>query len=136
MWRESFELGVGIRDFHPIEEQRQHLLDVVVPNNAIRVALLEGRIVGFIAASPSCLSQLYVRPGFQRRGIGSRLLDWAKKHSGGSLLLYTFERNAGARAFYERNGFNVVSRGFEPNWWLEDLKYEWCAKESDLTGRC
>jgi hypothetical protein len=55
----------------------------------------------------------------------SRLLEWAKHQSGGSLWLHTFERNAGARAFYERYGFTIVARGFEPTWKLDDLKYEW-----------
>lgn len=132
MWRESFELGVGIADPHPLEDQRRYLMDVVVPNNTIRVALLEGIIVGFVAASTSSLSQLYVRNGFHRRGIGSRLLEWAKKQSCGTLWLYTFERNAGARAFYERSGFSIVSRGFEPNWQLKDLKYEWSAGEKAI----
>ena len=48
MWRESFELGVGIVDPHPLAEQRRYLLDTVVPENAVRVAIIEGRIVGFI----------------------------------------------------------------------------------------
>jgi RimJ/RimL family protein N-acetyltransferase len=53
------------------------------------------------------------------------LLDWAKHHSQGSLWLYTFARNAGARAFYERNGFVAIAHGFEPGWKLEDVKYQW-----------
>lgn len=129
MWRESFEHGVGITDPHPLEEQRAHLINVVAPGNTIRVALLEGRIIGFVAASASSISQLYVRKGFHRRGIGSRLLEWAKGQSSGSLWLHTFERNAIARAFYERNGFRITVRGFEPRWQLEDLRYEWTAGE-------
>ena len=125
MWRESFELGVGIIDPHPLDEQRRYLLDKVAPENAIRVAILEGRIVGFIAATQESIAQLYVRNGFHQRGIGSRLLAWAKEQSAGSLWLYTFEQNAGARAFYEKNGFRIVARGFEPQWQLRDLKYQW-----------
>ena len=129
MWRESFEYGVGITDPHPLEEQQQYLMNSLVPNTAIRIALLEGRIVGFVAASTSSISQLYVRKGLHRRGIGSRLLEWAKGQSAGTLWLYTFERNAVAQAFYERNGFRVVARGFEPTGQLEDLRYEWVAGE-------
>lgn len=132
MWRESFELGVGIEDPHPIAEQEKYFWTVVIPNNAVRVAFLEGRMVGFVAASPTFISQLYVRKGFHRRGIGSRLLEWCKGQSGGSLWLFTFERNVGARAFYERHGFRIVARGFEPMWQLNDLKYEWSSSANAI----
>ena len=130
MWRESFEAGVGVTDPHPLEEQMRYLFTEVVPNNAVRVARLEGRIVGFVAASPRSIAQLYVRRGFQRRGIGSRLLAWAKAESGGALWLYTFAQNTGARAFYERHGFTIAARGHEPSWKLDDLRYEWSALNS------
>lgn len=109
MWRESFEFGVGIEDPHPLAEQEKYCWTVVIPNNAIRVAFLEGQLVGFVAASGTSISQLYVRKGFHRRGIGSRLLEWSKNQSGGSLVLFTFEQNAAAGAFYERRGFNIVA---------------------------
>jgi GNAT superfamily N-acetyltransferase len=127
MWRESFEAGVGIVDPHPIEEQRWHLMKEVVPNNTVRVALLDGAIAGFVAANRQAISQLYVRRGFQRRGVGTQLLEGAKARSNGRLSLYTFARNSSARAFYESHGFRIVARGFEPEWQLEDLKYEWTA---------
>ena len=43
-------------------------------------------------------------------GIGQRLLDkmLAEAAAGGVLRLWTFQRNAGARRFYERNGFVAV----------------------------
>jgi GNAT superfamily N-acetyltransferase len=127
MWRESFEAGVGIVDPHPLAEQRDYLLDEVVPNNEVRIALLDGRLVGFVAATPESVCQLYVRKANHRCGIGTSLLGWAKAQSGGSLWLYTFARNAGARAFYEKHGFRITARGFEPDWQLDDLRYEWSA---------
>lgn len=127
MWRESFEHGVGIKDPHPIAAQRQYLVERLEPNNTLRVAFLDGRMVGFVAATPTSVAQLYVRKGFHRLGIGSRLLEWAKGQSSGSLRLFTFERNAVARAFYESHGFRIVGRGFERMWQLDDLTYEWVA---------
>ena len=125
MWRASFEEAVGIVDPHPLEEQHAYLRREVLPCNSVRVALRQGRIVGFAAASKRSVAQLFVRKEFQRRGIGTLLLDWAKSQSEGSLWLYTFARNARACSFYERSGFKVVARGFEPMWQLEDVKYEW-----------
>lgn len=126
MWRASFEAGVGIVDPHPLAQQRSYFVDEVLPRNDVRVARQDGRIVGFIAATRESIAQLYVRVGCQRQGIGRALLEWAKDRSSGHLWLYTFARNRGAQAFYERNGFVVAARGFEPTWQLEDIRYEWC----------
>jgi len=125
MWRASFEHGVGIVDPHPIAEQRQYLVSRVVPSFEVSVALRQEEIVGFVAADRESVSQLYVRVGCHRQGIGTTLLGLAKARSSGSLWLYTFARNTVARSFYERHGFVVVAHGFEPMWQLEDVKYEW-----------
>lgn len=127
MWRASFERGVGIVDPHPLAEQRDYLLREVLPRNDVRLALLENELVGFVAASAESIAQLHVRIGFQRRGIGAAMVDWAKRQSAGSLWLYTFARNLGARAFYENQGFVAVAHGFEPTWQLADVKYRWQA---------
>lgn len=131
MWRASFERALGLRDPHPIEEQRAYLETQVLPGNRVLV-VIEGsadrgaaRVVAFVAASDAKVAQLYVAADRQRRGIGGALLDWAKSRSAGTLRVFTFERNAGARAFYERHGFRVVGRGFEPTWQLPDVEYEW-----------
>ena len=66
-------------------------------------------LIGFVAASRDSIAQLYVRIGYQRRGIGKLMLDWAKARSNGRLWLYTFARNKRACAFYERHGFKVTA---------------------------
>jgi ribosomal protein S18 acetylase RimI-like enzyme len=125
MWRDSFEFGVGITDPHPIEEQVAFLLERLAPANTMRVAKSDGHIVGFSATTPESVGALYVRVDRIGQGIGSELLRLAKADSCGSLWLYTFARNARARRFYERHGFVAVAHGFEPEWQLEDVRYEW-----------
>ena len=127
MWRASFEAGVGIVDPHSVAEQRQYFLSTVLPHHEVRVALAGDQIVGFVAASAESVAQLHVRVGWHRQGIGTLLLDSAKQRSCGSLWLYTFARNQGARAFYERSGFVIEAEGFEPTWQLADIKYRWPA---------
>jgi ribosomal protein S18 acetylase RimI-like enzyme len=125
MWRESFEAAVGVCDPHSLDEQKQYFLNEVLPRHGVRLAILDGQLVGFVAASSDSVAQLYVRVGFQRSGIGSQLLSWTKTQSSGSLWLYTFARNEAARSFYERSGFVAIEHGFEPQWQLEDVKYSW-----------
>jgi ribosomal protein S18 acetylase RimI-like enzyme len=125
MWREAFEHGVGIVDPNPIEAQRAYLIERVLPEHDVTVALEGERIVGFLASNAESVSQLHVRVGCHGRGIGRQLLLRAMAASAGSLWLYTFARNERARRFYERNGFVAVAFGFEPTWQLEDVRYEW-----------
>lgn len=127
MWRESFEHGVGTVDPHPIEAQRAHLIERVLPEHDLTVALQGERIVGFVASNATSVSQLFVRVGCHGPGIGSELLRRATVASAGSLWLYTFARNARARRFYEGHGFVAVTFGFEPVWQLDDVRYEWRA---------
>ena len=129
MWRASFEYGVGVTDPHPLAEQRDYFFSEVQPRHAVRVAMFEDCMVGFVAANQESLAQLYVRVGFHGQGIGTRLLDWAKGQSGGSLWLYTFARNRRACGFYQRHGFVAVAHGFEPMWELADVRFEWRAPE-------
>jgi ribosomal protein S18 acetylase RimI-like enzyme len=133
MWRASFENGIGILDPNPIEGLKQYFLGEVVPTNDVRVAWRGSEIIGFVAATPESVSHLYVRIGCQRAGLGTRMLDWAKAQSNGSLWLYTFAQNTRACAFYERNGFRDVAHGFAEPWpgaqRLEDVRFEWTATD-------
>lgn len=125
MWRASFEAGVGVIDPHPLADQRRYFVDDVLPHNSVRLAFHGDDLVGFVACSHVSVAQLYVRVGHQRLGVGTQLLDWAKRQSSGSLWLYTFARNAVARAFYSRQGFVEIANGFEPFWQLDDVRLEW-----------
>lgn len=129
LWRRSFEHGVGIKDPHPLEDQLAYFRTSVLPENKVRIALLGTSLVGFIASSPQSIECLYVAVAHIGRGIGSQLLSLAKSESSGSLWLYTFARNANARAFYERHGFIDAGHGFENMWNLEDIKYVWSCQE-------
>jgi putative acetyltransferase len=83
-------------------------------------------LVGIIAFREGWIDQLYVLPSSQGRGIGTALLAIAKRRFP-FLSLWTFQRNAGARRFYERHGFALVdetdgSRNMEKE---PDALYRW-----------
>lgn len=127
MWRRSFERAVGITDPHSIEEQLEYFENTVVAENRVLVVLAKrtAEVIGFLASTSERITQLYVHTAHQGRGIGTMLLDIAKERSAGRLRLFTFAANVGAQAFYERHGFSILARGFEPTWRLEDIEYEW-----------
>lgn len=83
-------------------------------------------LVGVIALQPSWVDQLYVLPGRQGDGIGKALLDVAK-NAYTDLSLWTFQRNASARSFYERNGFTAVEEtdGLRNEEREPDVLYHW-----------
>jgi GNAT superfamily N-acetyltransferase len=115
---------------HTAEQVRNWVACVVLRQCRVWVARENGgRAVGFLVLDGDEVDQLYVLPGCQGQGIGSQLLDLAKRESLGRLHLRTFQRNARARAFYEARGFQAAafddgSRNEERE---PDVRYEWAA---------
>jgi GNAT superfamily N-acetyltransferase len=68
-----------------------------------------GRVVGFAGVSGSELTHLYTDPSAQNRGVGRALLDHVKSLRPERLELWVFQKNEGARRFYERHGFDLVT---------------------------
>jgi GNAT superfamily N-acetyltransferase len=83
-------------------------------------------LTGFIAFREDWIDQLYVLPEHQGRGAGGALLDQAQS-SFPILQLWTFQRNAGARQFYERRGFRMVREtdGRDNEEREPDVLYSW-----------
>jgi GNAT superfamily N-acetyltransferase len=108
------EMLPDLRNPHTDAETRAWMRDTVFARYAVRLAEVDGEIVGFAARDGAWLMHLYVKPGWTGRGIGSRLLAVMLADAAAAtpvLRLYTFARNAGARRFYERHGFAAVAFG-------------------------
>ncbi|MEV4746558.1 GNAT family N-acetyltransferase [Streptosporangium sp. NPDC049248] len=114
---------------HTDEETRAWIAGVVVARQETWVAELHGQVTGFAALDGQWLEHLYVAPEAQGHGIGSALLAQVRKVRPGLLDLHVFQRNTGARRFYERHGFTLVTLGDgtdnEEN--LPDAHYRWRA---------
>ena len=64
---------------------------------------------GIIAFREGWIDQLYVLPEAQRRGVGKDLLQVAQ-NAFDRLQLWTFQRNAPARRFYEARCFALIQQ--------------------------
>lgn len=86
----------------------------------------DGYVAAYILIDGENLDHLYVLPRWQGHGLGSALLDKAKALSPDRLLLWTFQRNGKARAFYEARGFRGIKQTEGENEEREpDVLYEW-----------
>jgi GNAT superfamily N-acetyltransferase len=98
-------------DLHTEDEDRAWVKNVLLPHQEVWVAEFGWRVVGVAALDGDMLSQLYILPGEQGRGIGSALLAKAMEQCPAGMRLYAFQRNTRARGFYERRGFVAVEFG-------------------------
>jgi ribosomal protein S18 acetylase RimI-like enzyme len=94
---------------HTDDETRDWFASIVGDRpSAWWVARQGGRAVGYMLIDDETLDHLYVRPEAQGCGVGSALLRQARSLSPRRVALVTFQRNASARAFYERRGFRPL----------------------------
>jgi len=109
------------------DEHRPALGGWFIERGPIFVDEDDGRVLGFSGVKDGELTHLYVDPAAQNRGVGSRLMEHAKAESPDGLYLWVFQKNEGARRFYERHGFQLVeltdgSGNMERE---PDARYEW-----------
>jgi GNAT superfamily N-acetyltransferase len=79
----------------------------ITARHEVWIIELGGRAMGFAGLSPGWLDHLYIDPDSQGRGFGSMLLQHAKGLQPHGLQLWVFQRNAGARRFYEHHDFRL-----------------------------
>jgi ribosomal protein S18 acetylase RimI-like enzyme len=125
--RASFEHALPtIAGLHTAEQHRSFFRERVFSTCEVWGYFDDRELVGIIAFRDGWIDQLYVLPSSQGRGIGTALLAIARRGFP-SLSLWTFQRNAAARRFYERHGFILVevtdgSRNIEKE---PDALYRW-----------
>ncbi len=91
----------------------------------MRMAMLNDRTAGFACLEGDCVDQLFVAPEFQRNGVGSRLLADIKRLRPEGFMLYTFQANLAARAFYESHGLVATDFGVSEAENEPDVTYRW-----------
>jgi ribosomal protein S18 acetylase RimI-like enzyme len=114
-------------DLYTDAETRTFIRDVLLPNNEVWVAEQGGRVVGFAGLGEDVLRHLWVEPEAQNRGVGTALLALAKERRPSGLQLSVFQKNVGARRFYERHGFTLaeLTDGRDNEEREPDARYEW-----------
>ena len=116
---------------HSDQDVQDWIRTVLIPSGRVTVAIEDRVVIGMMALSDhegaGWIDQLYLHPSATGRGIGTTLLERAKRELGSPIRLYTFQASAGARRFYERHGFRAISfgDGSENEEGCPDVLYEW-----------
>ena len=123
----SFGTLTFLPKLHTDDETRGWIRDVMFPAHAVWVAETSSGVVGFGAVHDDLLGLLYVHPEHQGRGIGTALLDVVKRERPRGFDLWVFQRNEGARRFYERHGCTLaeMTDGSGNEEKEPDARYEW-----------
>jgi GNAT superfamily N-acetyltransferase len=99
------------RSVHSEEDVHSWMAQVVLEMRDVWLAERRpGHILGLLVLDGDWVDQLYVDPDHLGHGIGSRLLEVAKRERPQGLRLWTFVSNPGAQRFYARHGFTEVLR--------------------------
>lgn len=111
---------------HTPEEDRAFFRDPLFRQCELWGAEERNALIGFIAFREGWVDQLYVLPAHQRRGVGDALLAKARE-TYPSLQLWTFQKNIGARRFYEARGFMAIREtdGADNEEREPDILYRW-----------
>jgi putative acetyltransferase len=121
---------------HSREETIAYFAGHVLVHEQVLVAEVSELMVGFIALEGDHVDHLYIAPSYQDRGIGDKLLAMAKELRPGGLTLWTFQRNAQARRFYEARGFVAweFTDGSRNEEREPDVLYAWLPNASSISA--
>ena len=129
VYLEAFHATYDFPLAHTDDEVRGWITNDVVarPDTWVAEAAAGAGVVAMLALDDAGIDQLYVRPAWHGRGIGSRLVELAKEQRPAGLRLYTFQVNEKARRFYERHGFVVddLGDGSGNEERQPDVRYRW-----------
>jgi len=96
---------------HPDHDVQRWVREELVPHEEVWLAeSAGGELLAVMALTSTWLEHLHVRPDLTGRGVGSLLVEHAKRLQPQGLQLWVFESNVRAVAFYQRHGFVTVER--------------------------
>lgn len=100
------------------------MANVYLPQAEIWVDEDHQNIKGFIGLQENYIAGLFVAKEAQGQGIGTKLLDRAKKEKT-QLSLRVYQKNTHAVNFYLKSGFHIIKEELDKN--VQEIEYlmEW-----------
>lgn len=125
--RTTFRVSLTfLPELHTPEEGLWFVRERMLVRNEVWVAEEGDDLAGFIGFRERWIDHLYVHPDWQGRGVGPQLLAKPLQYRQ-VRRLWTFQKNARARKFYEDRGFRLIEMtdGSANEEKEPDALYEW-----------
>jgi len=106
---------------HTDAEVREWIEKKLIPSTMLFLAENSEGIIGILSISADesygWIDNLYLDPNSTGHGVGTLLVEYAKRKLGAPIRLYTFQQNSRARKFYKDHGFVEIEckRSFPRN---------------------
>ncbi len=125
----SIWLSASIRahDFVPAdfwESQLDDMRTMYLPASQSVILEQDTKVIGFCSLYNESLAALFVAPQHQGKGIGSKLINYAKsQHTQLSLTVY--KKNQASTDFYLKHGFIISAEQVDPRTHHEEWMMVW-----------
>ena len=119
---------------HTLHEDEWFVAEVLIRQRETWVAVaVNNDVVAMMTLDGDSLDQLYVYSTLRSTGLGSQLVEVAKRERPNGLQLWTFRSNTPAQRFYEKHGFTPVEEtdGSRNEDRAPDIRYVW-KRDADL----
>ncbi|QDV52247.1 GNAT family N-acetyltransferase [Gimesia fumaroli] len=107
-WENATRLAHPFMTEEFLDQERDNIPNLYLPNAETWVIEQEGQVIGFIALLGNEVGAIFVEPEFHDTGAGKALMDKAQELRG-DLEVEVFEANSIGRNFYQRYGFTPLS---------------------------
>jgi putative acetyltransferase len=134
VWEKASELAHPFLPKNFVEKERCNISIVCLPIMETWVAEHERHSVGFISLKRNEVKLLFVRPEFQRRGIGGALMKTVQDLYG-DLDVDVFKANTIGCAFYKKHGFEMVYEKIHALTGNEMLRMKFSAADARPSAR-
>lgn len=95
-----------------------------LPQSEIYIYEENNNIMGFVGLVENYIAGIFVEKNFRGKGIGKKLLDYAKSIKN-NLTLNVYEKNIDAVKFYKREGFTVEKFGIDKSTDEKEFMMSW-----------
>jgi putative acetyltransferase len=109
VWHTSSSMAHPFLKKSFVEKVKKDMRKMYIPNSETWVYLDDGVVIGFIGMQGNEIGGLFVLPSHHSKGVGTKLVDFMKTlHR--ELEVEVFVENSIGRSFYDKYGFQVISK--------------------------